>query len=131
MVKQTQRSKSTTNDRARRTGAALLMCLFVISVVSSLLINVLDTEMLQMAETRNTIEYEQALYWANAGVHRACAELSQNSSWRGTISEGTLPPSASPAGYSVTASDQGSDVLVVSSGYSGNGARTVEATVSL
>ena len=121
-----------TNGAARpRRGAALLMCLFVLMVVSSLLVNLLDTEMLQLAETRNTIEYEQALYWSNAGVHHACAELLQDSAWRGTLNQGTLPPAANPAGYSVTVSDDPGGVLVVSTGYSGLGARTVEAVVSL
>lgn len=99
-------------------------------IVSSLVANLIDTEMLQFAETRNTLEYEQALYQANAGVQHACAELTLDTSWRGTVSDGLLPPALSPSGYTATASDLGADVLIISTGYSGLGARTVEATVS-
>lgn len=106
------------------------MCLFLVFMVSGLLVNIVRTETLQLAATRNSIEYEQALYWANAGVHHACAELMQDSSWRGTVTDGVLPPSSSPAGYTSTAVDGTSGVIVVTStGYSGQGVRTVSATV--
>lgn len=116
----------------QRRGAALLLCLFLLFMVSSLVLNVLDTEMLQLAATRNTIEYEKALYLANAGVHHACSELMQDTSWRGTVQDGTLPPTSPAEGYSATATDDGSgNVTVVATGYAGAGKRTVEATVSL
>lgn len=111
---------------------ALLMCLFVIFMLSSLVLNVLDTELLQLAATRNTIEYEQALYLANAGVHHACAELLQDANWRNTVTDGTLPPTSPASGYTATAVDDGlGGVTITSTGYSGLGARTVEATISL
>ena len=116
--------------RPPRRGAALLMCLFVIFMVSSLVLNVLDTERLQLASTRNTIEYEKALYQANAGVHHACAELLQDTSWRGTLNDGVLPPTSPADGYSVTAVDNGTGgVTVTSTGYAGSGHRTVEANI--
>lgn len=114
-----------------RRGAALLMCLFMILMVASLVTSVLDTETLQLAATRNTIEYEQALYWANAGVHRACAELTLDASFRGTLTEGALPPATSPSGFSVTVSDDAFNILIVATGYSGRGERTVQANVEL
>lgn len=112
-------------------GAALIMCLLLVLIVASLVTSVLDTETLQLAAARNTIEYEQALYWANAGVHRACAELLGNPSFRGTLSEGTLPPAASASGFSVSVSDDVGSVLVVATGYAGHGERTVEANIEL
>lgn len=115
-----------------RRGAALLTCMFIMLVVSTLVMNLLDTELLQFAQTRNTIQYEQALYWANAGVHHACSELANDAAWRGVVSDGNLPPASAPAGYTATASDDGSGgVLIVSTGYSGLGARTVSATLTL
>ncbi len=115
-----------------RGGAALLMCLFMVFMVSALVVNILQTETLQLAATRNSIEYERSLYWANAGVHHACAQLTADSAWRGTVTDGTLPPTASPAGYSATAADGAAGVIVVTStGYSGQGMRTVQATIQL
>ncbi|TWT48869.1 hypothetical protein [Botrimarina hoheduenensis] len=120
-----------TNTRQPRRGAALLMCLFIVLTVTSLVINVIDTETLQLAATRNTIEYEQSLYWANGGIHRACVDLMLDPSWRGVLIEGTLPPAADPAGYSVTVAEGALGIVIVSSGYSGRGHRTLQATVEL
>lgn len=118
--------------RSQRRGAALLMSLFLVFMVSALVLNVMQTETLQLAATRNSIEYEQALYWANAGVHHACVELINDPVWRGTLSSGTAPPSPAASGYSVTGVDDGSGgVLLTSVGYSGQGMRTVQATIEL
>lgn len=118
--------------RARRPGAALLMCLFLVFMVSAMVLNVVQTETLQLAATRNSIEYEQALYWANAGVHDACSELLQDPAWRGTVTDGTVPPTPLPSGYSATAVDDGSgNVIVTATGYAGQGQRTVQATIEI
>lgn len=107
-----------------------MMCLFFVVMVSGFLLNIVRTETLQLAATRNSIEYEQALYRANAGVHHACAQLMTDPSWRGSVSEGLLPPSASPAGYTATATDNAAGLIVITStGYHGRGQRTVAATV--
>lgn len=108
------------------------MCLFMVFMVSSLVLNIVATETLQLATTRNSIEYEQSLYWANAGIHEACSSLMTDSTWRGTVTDGSVPPSSSLAGYSATASDDGlGNVTVVSTGYSGLGHRTVQAKIEL
>lgn len=118
--------------RQRRRGAALLMCLFLVFMVSTFVLNIAQTETLQLAATRNTIEYEQALYWANAGVHHACTQLAGDPAWRGTVTDGVVPPSSPAAGYAASAADDGSgNIIVTSTGYSGNGARTVSATVEI
>jgi hypothetical protein len=115
-----------------RKGAALLMCLFLVFMTSSLVLNVVGTQTLQFAATRNTIQYDQALYWANAGVHHACAELIQDDSFRGLVSDGVVPPSASPEGYeAIVADDGGGNLVVTSTGYSDTGERTVQATIQL
>lgn len=106
------------------------MCLFLVFMASTFVLNIAQTETLQLAATRNSIEYEQSLYWANAGVHHVCAQLLADTAWRGVVSDGVLPPLANPAGYTATAVDDGQgNVLVTSVGYSGYGHRTVAATV--
>ena len=118
--------------RCRRSGVALLMCLFMIFMVSTMVLNIVQTETLQLAATRNSLEYEKALYLANAGIHHACSELMADASWRGSVSEGTVPPASSLDGYTATATtDSDGNVAVTSTGYAGLGSRTLEATIEL
>jgi Tfp pilus assembly protein PilX len=119
-------SKSARN----RSGAALLFCLFIIFVVTLMVVNVLDTNTLQLSAVRNTMEYEQALYLANAGVHHATAMLEANSAWRGTVTDGSYPANDT---YSATAVD-GADAysaIVTSIGVAGAVSRTVTAVIEL
>ena len=113
-----------------RRGAALLFCLFVIFVVTLMVVNVLDTTTLQLSALRNTIEYERALYLANAGVHHAVALLEADTTWRGTISEPSYPADDT---YSATAVDGANayTVVVTSSGVAGEVTRNVTAVVEL
>ncbi len=114
---------------ARRRGVALLLCLFVILIVSVTVVSVLNTETLQYTAARHAIDYERALYLANAGVHHACAVLEDNPSWRSTVTEGTYPNSGS---YSATAIDgTTTTVLITSTGVAGEVSRTVEAGIDL
>ncbi len=121
------------NKHARRAtrprGMALLLCLFVVFMVSSLLLSVVQTETVQYSAARNIDDYERALYLANAGVHHACAELEANASWRGTVTDGSYPVDDT---YSATASDgMGGSIDIVSVGVSGDVTRTIDATVEL
>ncbi|QDU57126.1 hypothetical protein [Aeoliella mucimassa] len=121
------------NQRKRRRhdqrGMALLLCLFVVFIVSSLILNVITTETLQYSVARNVHDYQRAIYLANAGVHHVCAELEADNAWRGTVTDGSYPANNT---YSATASDgTDGDVDIVSTGVSGNVTRTVEATVEL
>lgn len=112
-----------------RRGAALLVCLFIIFIVTILVVNVLDTEMLELSSLRNTINYEKALYLANAGVHHAAAELENSSTWRGTVSEGSYPANDT---YTATAVDGSNNTVVVTArGAAGGIIRTVTATIEL
>ncbi len=106
---------------------ALLLCLFVVFMVSSLVLSVLNTETIQYSTARNVHDYERALYLANAGIHHACAELEANTTWRGIAVDGAYPADNS---YSATAIDGASGIVeIVSVGVSGAVRRTVEATV--
>ena len=51
---------------------------------------------------RNSIEYEQALYQANAGVQHVLSQLETDVTWRGTATGGSYPASGS---YSATAAN--------------------------
>ena len=97
-----QPSTKPSRRRPPKRGAALLMCLFVIFMISSLVLNMLDTETLQLSAARNVDDYERALYLANAAVHHAAAELELDDTWRGTVTDGAYPADDS---YTATASD--------------------------
>ena len=113
-----------------RRGAALLFCLFVIFVVTLMVVNVLDTTTLQLSALRNTIEYERAVYLANAGVHHVVALLEADATWRGTIAEPSYPADDT---YSATAVDgtNAYTVVVTSSGVAGEVTRNVTAVIEL
>lgn len=105
------------------------MVLFVIFMVSSLVLNVLNTEVVQLAVTRNVTDYERALYLANAGVHHACVELLADSSWRSTVGDAGYPANDT---YSASAVDGATGQVVITSvGVAGDATRTVEATIEL
>ena len=125
----TKRSPKNTPPRERR-GAALLFCLFIIFVVTLMVVNVLDTATLQFSAVRNTIEYEQALYLANAGVHHATALLEADGTWRGTVSEGVYPADDTYSAAAVNGPNAYT-VIVTSSGVAGQTTRKVMAVIEL
>lgn len=110
------------------TGIALLLCLFVLSIVSVWVVNMYQSATVYQSAQRNTIEYEQALYLANAGVHHALAELEASLAWRGTVSAGSYPASGSYSATAVNGATSGT-VDVTSTGVSGGATRRVQATI--
>ena len=70
-----QSRKYASNIKRSRSGTALLVCLFVVSMLVAMLVAILDTETSKLSAMRNTADYEKALYLAGAGVHQALAEL--------------------------------------------------------
>ena len=84
---------------------------------------------LDLSSVRNNIDYERALYLANAGVHAVAAELEANPAWRGTLFDGAYPGNDT---YSATAvSGPSGSALVTSRGVSGSVTRTIAATFQL
>jgi Tfp pilus assembly protein PilX len=120
--------RSRRHTRRRPAGVALLVCLFVLSIVTVWTVNMFESATVYQSALRNTIEYEQALYLSNAGVHHAVAELESNLAWRGTVSAGSYPASGS---YSATAVDGATagTVEITSTGVAGGATRRLLATV--
>ncbi len=88
------------SNRSERGGIALLICLFVLSLVTVWTVDMLESASIYQSALRNTIEYEQALYQANAGVQHVLSQLETDVAWRGTVTAGSYPASGS---YSATA----------------------------
>jgi Tfp pilus assembly protein PilX len=114
--------------KARRDGVALLLCLFILSLTTVWVVNMFQSATVYQSALRNTIEYEQALYLANAGVHHAVAELEIDLLWRGTVSAGSYPASGS---YSATAANGAAagTVDITATGVSGGATRRLQATI--
>lgn len=121
-------NKHRANGRRKPAGIALLVCLFVLTIVSVWTVDMLDSASVYQSALRNTIEYEQALYQANAGVQHVLSQLEANINWRGTVTGGTYPASNS---YSATAANGAAagTVDVTSSGVAGETTRRLSATI--
>jgi Tfp pilus assembly protein PilX len=113
---------------ARRPAVALLLCLFILSLVSVWVVSMFQSATVYQSALRNTIEYEQALYLANAGVHHAVAELENDLNWRGTVSGGSYPASGSYSATAVNGATAGT-VDITSNGVAGAATRRLQATV--
>jgi hypothetical protein len=102
--------------------------LFVLSICTVWVVNIFQSATLYQSALRNTIEYEQALYLANAGVHHAVAELENNLAWRGTVTAGSYPANGS---YSATAANgvTPGTVDITSTGVAGGATRRLQSTV--
>lgn len=122
------RRSSRAPRRGQRSGIALLVCLFVLSMVTVWTVDMLESASVYQSALRNTIEYEQALYQANAGVHHALAQLQSSAAWRGTVTAGSYPASGS---YSATATNGAAagTVDITSTGVVGGATRRVSSTV--
>jgi Tfp pilus assembly protein PilX len=114
----------------RRPAAALIVCLFVMSIVTTMVVAVIDTQYLQLTSIRNTADYERALYLAGAAVHHAIVELDNNIAWRTGIPS-TEFPLGSGNTYSATVVDGAAteEAVVTGTGVSGAITRKLEVTV--
>jgi hypothetical protein len=110
---------------------ALLVCLFVVGIITSLLVGVLDTCTAQYGAVRNTTDYDAAQYLAGAAVHDALAQLEQNPTWTAGIAS-TEFPAGSGRTYSATVvPGAGSTVVITGVGTAGSTTRRLEVTVSI
>ena len=109
---------------------ALLLCIFILSIITVWLVDMLDTTTAYTAALRNNIEYEQSLYLANAGVHDAVAQLESDTTWRSTVTSGSYPASGSYSATAVTGGVAGT-VTVTSYGVAGATTRKIVATVQV
>jgi Tfp pilus assembly protein PilX len=131
MYRRRHKVKRAANGRRHdRRGIALLICLFVLSLVSVWTVDMLESASIYQSALRNSIEYEQSLYLANAGIHHALAQLEDDSAWRGTVSAGSYPASGSYSATAVNGAASGI-VDVTSTGVAGGTTRRLSATVQV
>ncbi|MCC9601565.1 hypothetical protein LOC67_13490 [Stieleria sp. JC731] len=99
------------------------------TLVSSLVIGMLESERVRYQALRNSIQWDEARYLAEAGVHDALMNLEQDYSWRLGVPPTEFPPGSGKI-YSATVSktDDGL-VLVQATGNAGNSTRYLSVTV--
>jgi Tfp pilus assembly protein PilX len=114
--------------RTSRNGIALLICLFVLSLVTVWTVDMLESASIYQSALRNSIEYEQALYQANAGVQHVLSQLEIDVNWRGTVTAGSYPASGSYSATAVNGALAGT-ADVTSNGVAGATTRRVQATI--
>jgi type II secretory pathway component PulK len=125
---QIRRNRRRTASRPR--GIALLICLFVLSLVTVWTVDMLESASVYQSALRNTIEYEQSLYLANAGVQHAVAQLETDVAWRGTVTAGSYPASGSYSATAVTGGTVGT-VEITATGVAGGTTRRLFSTVQV
>lgn len=103
--------------------------MFIIAFMTLMVVNVLDATTLEMSALRNSMDHERALYLANAGIHAAAAELENDDTWLGTITDGSYPADDT---YQAVAVNSGiNQVTVTSTGVAGDVSRAVQAVIEL
>lgn len=112
-----------------RRGAALLFSMFIIAFMTLMVINVTDCTTLELSALRNSMDYERALFLANAGVQEVAAQIEADSTWTGTITNGSYP--ADDTYEAIATSGANYTVAVTSVGVAGEVTRTVQATIEL
>lgn len=118
---------NTTGTGHSRRGAALLFCMFILFFSALMVTNILDSTTLELAALRNTMDYERALYLANAGVYEVAALLEADITWRGVITDGAYPADNT---YTATAVDgMNHTILVTSTGRAGDITRNLQAII--
>src|SRR5689334_15218296 len=111
-----------------KNGIALLICLFVLSLVTVWTVDMLESASVYQSAQRNAIEFEQALYQANSGVQHVLYQLETDITWRGTATAGGYPASGSYSATAVNGATSGT-VDVTSAGVAGATTRRVQATI--
>lgn len=112
-----------------RSGAALVFSMFILTIVVLMVVNVVDTTVLELSALRNSMDYERALYLANAGIHHAAAEIEADNLWRGTLTDGTYP--ADNSYFAEAVDGPNSTVIVTSRGVAGDVTRNIQAIIEL
>lgn len=115
--------------RQPRQGAALVFCMFVLTLTTLMVVNVIDATTLELSALRNSMDYERALYLANAGVHHIAATIEADNDWRGTITDGAYP--ADDTYFAEAVDGPSSTIIVTSTGIAGDVSRNIQATIEL
>jgi Tfp pilus assembly protein PilX len=119
-----------TQPPKQRSGFALLFSMFILSLITVMVLSILDTTTLELSAVRNSMDYERALHLANAGVHHAAAMLEADDTWLGIV-ESVVAYGTDDTYRATAVAGTFQTVVVTSSGVSGSVIRTIQATIEL
>ena len=123
--------KNSRQARNRRRGTAFMLALFVMVFTSMLVVSIVDTQTMQYAALRNSVDYDRARYLAEAGLQHALSFLEQDITWRAGLA-GVEYPAGSGNRYSVTVTDGASGTLLLTAtGNAGTFARTLQVSIKM
>lgn len=112
-------------------GAALVIALIIMSMLSLLTVSSLEMLTLNVQIANNHIHDLQALYIADAGIEDAIDRLRDDPSWDAGLSGVEFPVSSGNT-YTVTIDNSGyPSVVITSSGIVSNFQRSLEAQVEI
>ena len=117
--------------RCPRRATALLVCVFVLAMITAIVVSMFDSQMLEVTAARHTRDYEQALYLAGAGVHDALAQIEALEEPFAPFDVGPVEfPAGSGNVYQADAVEDGGNVVITAAGTSGNITRYLEVTIT-
>lgn len=108
-----------------------MLALFVMAFTSLLVISIVDTQTMQYAALRNSVDYDRARYLAEAGLQHALSFLEQDITWRDGLA-GVEFPAGSGNQYSVSVTEGAQGTLVITAtGNAGTFARKVQVSIKM
>ncbi len=114
-----------------RRATALLVCIFVMSITTLIVVSMIDTQTLQMKALRHTQDYERSLYLAGSAVHHAMAQLEEDPYLPPPFSVGPLEfPAGSGNTYEAQVVADGADLVITGTGIAGSVTRYVQVTLT-
>ena len=117
--------------QSARRATALLVCIFVMSITTLIVVSMIDTQTMQMTGLRNTQEYERALYLAGSAVHHAMARLEEDPGLPPPFGVGPVEfPAGSGNTYEAQVVADGDDLVITGTGISGNFTRYLQVTIT-
>ncbi len=124
------RNRTSSRRRPARSGAALLICIFVAAICSLIGVSMIDAQRLHLKALRHTLEYERAEYLAGAGVHHALALMENSEDEFEDFSIGPIEfPNGSGDTYQAEATRVDDTFTVEGTGTSGGVSRHLLVTV--
>ena len=109
----------------------MLVCIFVMSITTIIVVSMIDTQTLQMKALRHTQEYERSLYLAGAAVHHAMAQLEDDPDLPPPFGIGPIEfPAGSGSTYEAQVVEDGDDLVITGTGTSGSTTRYVQVTLT-
>jgi hypothetical protein len=126
----TQRKRNSRRKSHRRTGYALLICLFVALVCSVSVLSILNTARFETLEISAKQRATASQWAAKAGVERAVALLLDDPDLRGTVPSIQVP-AGSNTNVTASISQNGQNLTISATANDGTYSRTEQMTMTI